>query len=231
VTQAGSERPSLPVGVIQQRSLRDIIADHVRDRIMRRELPPGARLDVVGIAEAFGASQGPVREALIVLESTGLVETKPRRGKFVARLTHHDLLEVYQVREIIDLAAADIVITRDDPVDLTTLRAACQNIRDAWAHGSYRLGIEADLEFHVTLSQLSGNSRLHAVATTMAHQTMMHLAPFEATSTVIDQEPPAALHEDIVDAIAAKDRSSASRAIREHYQYSRLRLDQHSNPR
>lgn len=209
------------------RSLRDIFVETLREQILTRKLAAGTRLDVTSIAEAYEVSQGPVREALIVLESEGLVVTKPRRGKFVRSLTSADLLEIYVVREIIDISAASILVRRADPEAVRTLRAVCEKIHETWRAGDFHAGIEADLAFHITLAELTGNSRLVAVSTNMAHQTMMHLAPIEATSQVIRQQPPEFLHDGIVAAIAAGSEGDATAAITAHYDYSRDRLSEY----
>lgn len=209
------------------RSLRDIFVENLREQILTRQLAAGTKLDVTSIAESYSVSQGPVREALIVLESEGLVVTKPRRGKFVRSLTSADLLEIYAVREIIDIAAASILAQRADPDAIATLRVVCAKIHDTWDEGDFHAGIEADLAFHITLAELTGNSRLVAVSTNMAHQTMMHLAPIEATSQVIRQQPPSSLHGDIVDAIAAGHEADVASMIRAHYDFSRARLSQY----
>lgn len=200
-----------------------MISDDLRNRILSRELPPGVRLDIPAIAVAYGVSPGSVREATIVLESEGLVVANPRRGISVRPLTSRDLLEIYAVREVIDMAAAEQVAGLGDEA-LSTLRAAQLRIDQAWDAGGFALGLAADLDFHVALAKLSRNSRLEGIALNLADQTRFHLQPVQEVDARIRQRPPADLHLAIVDAIAIGDLHRIRQALQSHYVFSRTRI-------
>lgn len=209
--------------VLEHRSLRELIADDLRHKILTKALQPGSRLDVPSIAGAYGVSPGSVREAAIVLESEGLVVVSPRRGISVRVLTSVDLLEIYAVREVIDVAAAGIVSGDDESV-LDALRAAQERIEQEWAAGGFAAGLAADLDFHVRLADLSGNSRLATISANLADQTRLHLQPVEELDASIRERPPSDLHRAIVDAIASGEQERIRDAFARHYAFSRTRV-------
>lgn len=209
--------------ILQHRSLRALIADDLRHKILSKALQPGSRLDVPSIAGAYGVSPGSVREAAIVLEAEGLVVVSPRRGISVRVLTSRDLLEIYAVREVIDIAAA-CTLARSDEQVLGALHAAQERIEEEWAAGGFSSGLEADLAFHVQLSVLSRNSRLEAISVNLADQTRLHLQPVEEVDASIRERPPSGLHAAIVDAIASGDEAMIRDAFAAHYAFSRTRI-------
>jgi DNA-binding GntR family transcriptional regulator len=211
--------------ILQHRSLREMISEDLRGRILSKELQPGVRLDVPAIAGAYGVSPGSVREAAIILESEGLVVVSPRRGISVRAITTSDLIEIYAVREVIDLAAAEQVASLGDEV-IARLQVAQDRIDEAWGQGGFNLGLAADLDFHVCLARLTGNSRLEGIAVNLADQTRFHLQPVEEVDARIRERPPGDLHLAIVDAIVMGDRHRIREAVLAHYAFSRGRIAQ-----
>jgi DNA-binding GntR family transcriptional regulator len=210
--------------LLEHRSLRELIAQDLRNRILAKLLAPGEKLDVAGIASQYGVSSGSVREAAFLLESEGLVVVNPRRGITVRVVTPTDLLEVYAVREVIDVAAATIIATARNPEALDRLRAGRNRIEEGWDQGGFATGLAADLEFHALLAELSGNSRLAAISTNLADQTRLHLQPVEAADATIRARPPARIHTAIIEAIEGGDAEAIRAAFADHYAFSRTRV-------
>ena len=144
---------------LQHQSLRELIAKELRYQILSRELAPGEKLDVGAVAGQYGVSAGSVREAAFLLEAEGLVVMNPRRGITVRVVTPTDLLEIYEVREVIDVAAARLVAAVQDNARIQKLRESQERIERCWDEGGFAAGLAADLEFHVLLAVASGNSR------------------------------------------------------------------------
>lgn len=105
-----------------------IIAERIRDTIRAGALPPGSHLGAGELAERFGVSRGPVREALRLLESTGLVRIVPQKGAFVVALGDDDLRELLSIREVLFAALAEHCAERATPVDLTLLKRSLVKI-------------------------------------------------------------------------------------------------------
>src|SRR5438105_268871 len=84
----------------------ETVRERIRTAILAGELPAGTKLVEADLARSFGVSRGPIREALRELSREGLVVDLPRRGTFVCTLSQTDFLEVYAVREALELGAA-----------------------------------------------------------------------------------------------------------------------------
>src|SRR5512141_82731 len=99
------------------KQLWESVADQLRDEILDGRLPAGTRLVETELAERFGVSRGPVRDALAELSRSGLAVDLPRRGTFVSSLTERDLAEVYDIRRAIEEAAVRLPIERATATD------------------------------------------------------------------------------------------------------------------
>lgn len=86
---------------------KDLVADRIRDRILRGSFKPGARLDQVLIAEELNVSRSPVREALRTLEAEGLITSIPNRGAIVTERSLDELKELYFTRSLVEGIAAE----------------------------------------------------------------------------------------------------------------------------
>ena len=82
---------------LAHKQLWEAVADQLRDEILEGRLAAGSRLVETELADRFGVSRGPVRDALRELARAGLAVDLPRRGTFVSSLTERDLLEVYDI--------------------------------------------------------------------------------------------------------------------------------------
>jgi DNA-binding GntR family transcriptional regulator len=115
------------------RALYEEVAESLRQRIFSRELAPGSWIDELKIAEAYGISRTPLREALKVLAAEGLVTMKVRRGAYVTEVSDQDLAEVYHLLSLLESDAASVVATRASPTELAELQALHQELEAAAA--------------------------------------------------------------------------------------------------
>lgn len=93
------------IEILRPRMLYEALADAIREQIFRHELVPGDPLDEFRLAKQFVVSRTPIREALKVLASEGIVELQARRGCFVARLTWEDVLKLFDLLELLETFA------------------------------------------------------------------------------------------------------------------------------
>jgi DNA-binding GntR family transcriptional regulator len=133
---------------------------HLRDEILEGRLEPGAELAEVPLSEQLGVSRGPIREAIGRLASEGLVNVRPRRGAVVRSLSKEEFLELYQVREALELMAVKLAVPRLGEEQLARLTA----LNDAMAAAAERNDVvaffEANAGFHALLLEASGNGKL-----------------------------------------------------------------------
>src|SRR3954452_6554019 len=113
------------------RALYEQVAELLRQRIFGRELAPGSWIDEVKIAQEFGISRTPLREALKVLAAEGLVTMKVRRGAYVTEVSERDLAEVYHLLALLESDAAAVVAERASGPEMKELQALHKELEGA----------------------------------------------------------------------------------------------------
>ncbi|WP_258345661.1 GntR family transcriptional regulator [Saccharopolyspora gregorii] len=144
--------------------LREQVRRALQDRISDGRLRPGDRLYEQEIAAEFGVSRVPVREAIRMLQSEGLVDVAPnRRGVFVRSLDRAQVEELFDVREALEALAARLAASRASADDAERLGVLAERARRAWAGGDVDAMSAANTEFHDRIVALSGNALLASV--------------------------------------------------------------------
>lgn len=135
------------------------VAELLRQRIFNRELAPGDWIDELKIAEQFGISRTPLREALKVLAAEGLVTMKMRRGAYVTEVSEQDLREVYDLLALLESDAAAAVCLKATEADLVDLQALHQDLERAAEGGTGQRERFFDINerFHWRLLELADN--------------------------------------------------------------------------
>ncbi|MDP9900100.1 GntR family transcriptional regulator [Variovorax ginsengisoli] len=112
----------MSAATLTPRALYEEVAELLRQRIFSRELEPGSWIDEMKIAEQYGISRTPLREALKVLAAEGLVTMKVRRGAYVTEVSQQDLSDVYHLLALLESDAAGVVAERATEAQLHTLQ-------------------------------------------------------------------------------------------------------------
>ena len=118
---------------LARRSLPEIAAERLRALIHDGTLPPGARLGEADLAQTFGISRTPVREAIKMLASEGLAELLPNRGARVPRISDQDLRDLVETIGGLEGIAGDLAAQRITPAELAAIRASHAELLDAYA--------------------------------------------------------------------------------------------------
>jgi DNA-binding GntR family transcriptional regulator len=198
---------------LERRVFREEIREQLIEDILNGKLAPGARIVETRVAQQFGVSQGPVREALRDLELFGFVVSSPFRGTQVRRITTEDLLEIYPIRAALEGVAARDAAERVDEPTLRTLEELIGTMREAAARDDHRAQADADHAFHHAIVKASGNRMLEHVWQTMR---------LSITTCVTHSVTHRSLHElaerhtVVLDALRARDPDRAETAIRRH---------------
>lgn len=143
-----------------RRTLAAQVVERIRQAILDQSLPPGSRINQYKLAEDLEVSLVPVREALKVLESEGLVSITPRRGAFVTEISLSDLDELYFARKLLEgeaIALACPHLTEADFAALAELMTAMRDSTDAADIRAFMLG---NREFHMRIYAAAGNRYL-----------------------------------------------------------------------
>ena len=139
------------------------VAERLRQRIFAHELTPGTWIDEQKLAEQYGISRTPLREALKVLASEGLVELKPRRGCYVTEISRQDLDDIFPLMAILEGRCAADAVKAAKPVDIEELREIHARLEAAAREGRISAFFEANQAFHRRIQELASNRWLLSV--------------------------------------------------------------------
>ncbi|MDI1244879.1 MAG: GntR family transcriptional regulator [Rhodoferax sp.] len=141
------------------RALYEEVAELLRQRIFSRELEPGSWIDELKIAQDYGISRTPMREALKVLATEGLVTMKVRRGAYVTEVSERDLADVYHLLSLLESDAAGVVAQTATDVQTAELQALHQELEDAARPEKMdrQRFFEINERFHMCLLEIANN--------------------------------------------------------------------------
>ena len=201
---------SLSISAPHSRTLSEHIADQLRRAILNRQLTPGQKIVESQIAKAMDTSRGPVRDALQLLESEGLVVRYLHRGTFVARFTIRDVEEIYTLRQAIESVALEYLIKHATEEQIDELDAHVQKMAEM-AQGEYTPYevTELDLDFHHTLCRLSGHGRVLEAWQSLSAQTRVLLLRHQAWNPGDVATRGAESHRRLVDLLRKRDAAVA----------------------
>lgn len=206
-------------------SLHQEVAERIQARIIGQQLTPGTRIDEQALAEEFGISRTPLREALKVLQAEGLVTLVPRRGCFVARLSDRDLDEIYAIVALFEARCAAAIATSGKPEDWKRLESLHERLEQAAAAGDVKRYSQANALVHEALLDIGGNRWQKRIVQNL--RRMLKLShrltigfPGRLQQSIIE-------HREIMAAIAAGDGVRAERAMNQHMmQQRKVRMHQ-----
>lgn len=142
---------------IARSALYEEVAELLRQRIYAHELSPGTWIDEQALAASFGISRTPMREALKVLASEGLVRLEPRRGCYVAELSEQDLDEIFPVMALLEGRVAFEAASKASDADIERLATIHEQLEQYAAANDADRFFEANQAFHSALQEIAGN--------------------------------------------------------------------------
>jgi len=186
----------------------------LKERIMRLQLRPGELLMVQPLSRELGFSRTPVREALIRLESDGFVEEADGKKFRVSELTLQDIMEIHEIREMIELHAVRRVARNRTPEWIDTLSACAASMKDSAAAKDHVAFFKMDMAFHGLLIDYCSNRTLQNLVAQLNEkiQRIRHLTTFvyHRLEDTLDE------HDAILDSIKEGDPDAAARAMKYH---------------
>ncbi len=202
---------------LSPRALYVEVAELLRQRIFLRELEPGSWIDELKIAEEYGISRTPLREALKVLAAEGLVTMKVRRGAYVTEVSTQDLSDVYHLLSLLESDAAGVVATKATDAEQAELLALHNALEDAAKPGMQNADafFAINEQFHMRLLEIANNrwrdqmvADLRKVMKLNRHNSLLKTGRIE--ESLIE-------HRAIVAALTARDASATAERMREHF--------------
>ena len=210
-----SMRLAVPKGT-QHRTKGEFVYRTLRNAIVKCELPPGERLVIDDLARRLEVSSIPVREALQLLQSEGLVLMVPHVGATVAAISHESVTEVFTVMEGLESVAARAAAERARPEDLDALHEIVTAMDRALAAEAHEHWAELNTRFHATISRLTGMPLLQEMMERVLDR-WDRVRRFFFTGVLVHRAEQAQReHHELLDAMRAKDWERLDDTIRGH---------------
>lgn len=205
---------NLQVNMDEFLPLRDVVFKTLRKGILTGELKPGERLMEIHLANRLGVSRTPIREAIRKLELEGLVTMIPRKGAEVANITEKNLKDVLEVRQALEGLAIELACDRITEEKKLDLRERLDQVEAAVKTGDTSAIASADVAFHDTIVEASGNGRLVQLVSNLGEQ--MYRYRFEYIKDVTKHSQIMREHRIMYESIMEKDKEKAAQIVKTH---------------
>ncbi|HEX6138106.1 MAG TPA: GntR family transcriptional regulator [Casimicrobiaceae bacterium] len=221
-TESAAAQAEPAIAPLNRRTLHDELVDRVRTLIVEGRLAPDTRIHEGDLGKALGVSRTPLREALKVLASEGLIELIPGRGAVVRRLTAKDVQDMLDVLVALETLAAGLACRNASDGQIAALRRTHDEMMGFYAAGNRLEYYWRNQAIHAGLAQLSGNALLAST-----HQVIQ--ARLKRIRFIGNEEPDkwagaVAEHEQMIAALEARDEARLCEVIRRHLAQTWVRV-------
>jgi len=191
-----------------------VAADLIRDAIADGRLEPGQRLKEEELARELGISRTPVREALLVLQTEGLLEGAPNRGATVRTYEAEDLDDLYQLRAVLEGFAARLAAARISVEDVGRLRESCERFVALRAEADVAELVRENVLFHDLILEAAGSERLTQMVRTVIQLPLVYRSYYwySPEQKLISEH----YHRQLTSALAGRDAERAEIVMKEH---------------
>ena len=200
-------------------SLRERVAESLRAALVSGRMVPGPTYSIPALAEQFGVSATPVREAMLDLVNEGIVAPVPNKGFRVVELTDDELDQVTELRRLLEVPTVRELAGSIDAAAIKPLRTLADAVHDAARRGDVVAYVESDRELHLALLAEAGNPRLVEMVGRLRDQSRLYgLEQLAAEGVLVDS---AAEHVRLIDALESGDRRAAEKVMAHHLDHVR----------
>jgi DNA-binding GntR family transcriptional regulator len=211
--EISSRIPAMSALSLSPRALYEDVAELLRQRIFSRQLAPGSWIDEMKLAQEYGISRTPLREALKVLAAEGLVTMKVRRGAYVTEVSEKDLTDVYHLLSLLESDAAGVVAERASDAQIAELQSLHKQLESA--AGNREKFFTLNERFHMRLLEIAGNrwrdqmvADLRKVMKLNRHNSLLKSG--RVKESMLE-------HRAIMEALARRDAKAAIKKMQEHF--------------
>lgn len=208
--------------ILRPPTLAALVAESIREAVLRGELPQGQRLQESDLGEDYNVSRGTIREALRFLQKEGIVRIIPHRGAVVDTLTPRMIEETYSLRILLECHAVELAIAENNytPRILHELRTQVSHMGNVRKTSDHIQVIEVDTDFHRRLCAPCDHGMLMELLQGPVTRTRMCMAALAFSGSTILGDPEE--HEPILKAVQQGDSEAARQALTRHF---RLGMD------
>jgi DNA-binding GntR family transcriptional regulator len=200
----------------EHRTLAEWLAAQLRREIRSGELPGGTHLRQTEVAERFGVSSTPVREAFALLHRNGLLTSSPHRGVFVASPSLDDLRESFELRMTLEALATRLAVPRLAQEDIHMLQGLVDEMEPLSLEREYQRYFDLNEAFHDTIYEAAGRPRLLALIRQLRDEPAAFLGLYGRPPLHLDADVANRQHRRIAAACAEGDAERAASAMSDH---------------
>lgn len=196
----------------KHQTLREKILETIRDAILKGSLKPGERVSEPDLADRFGISRTPIREAFRQLESEGYLQVVPRKGAVVASLSERDIEEFYAIKILLEGFAARMAAENISEKDIERLESINERLRQIAKEGDVKNFFRVHNEFHEIFIRAAGNEKLYE----MINQLVMRFKRLRLASLAQPgrMEISVEEHRNMIEAFRRRDGDSAEGLVK-----------------
>jgi DNA-binding GntR family transcriptional regulator len=196
------------------RNAADVTADLLRQAIIEGRIQPGDRLREERLARDLGISRTPIREALLILQTEGVVEAAPNRGSFVREFTADEISDIYETRAVVEAHVAALAAKNATAASIKELQASCRRFVALLESPDAMALVKENLTFHGTVLDSARSRSLREVITSVTRLPLVYRAYFWYSDR--GRRNSLRYHKAIAQAIADRSVARAERLMREH---------------
>jgi DNA-binding GntR family transcriptional regulator len=203
--------------IIVRRSLHGELTARLRDMIMEGALKPGQKVPEAELCERFGVSRTPMREALKVLASEGLLNLLPNRGATVAKITQEEIEELFPIMGALEALAGKLACARIDEDALLAIQHDHKMMLEHYERGEWVAYSKLNRSVHEAIFKASGNASL----STLYQQFLIriHSVRFMAKRSPARWRQAMEEHEQMMDALGKRDGEKLAQIMTVHLQH------------
>lgn len=214
------------IDIRNYKPLGEIVFDYLKNAIISGELKPGERLMEISIAQQLGVSRTPVREAIRKLEKEKFIEMVPRKGAYVSSTTLKDMMDVLEVRRLIEGFASELAAERMSDEGLADLFRTHKAFVKALDEQDTEAMVALDNEFHDLIFAAAENLKLIEIQKSLSEQVMRYRSSY--FNEIKNYEELREMHEKIYEAIEKKDAKRAGGVARQHVELVEKNVVEHN---
>lgn len=199
---------------IHRRYLHDEVADRMRDLINTGELVPRARINESELTERFGISRTPLREAIKILATEGLLELLPNRGARVASISQAEIEEIIEVIAGLEAMACDLACRTITDEEIAAIEEKHRGMVEAWKVRDEDPYFRLNREIHEAIIQASRNETLQGIYTGLTGRTQR--SRYTVHQTDAQWERAVEQHEQMIPLLQAREGEALAKLMREH---------------
>jgi DNA-binding GntR family transcriptional regulator len=199
---------------ISRRYLHDEAAERLRELIRAGELEPRARVNEFELAERFGISRTPLREAIKILATEGLLELLPNRGARVASVSPEEVDEIMEVVAGLEATAADLACRAITDEEIASIEVKHIAMVEAWKRGDDPAYFTLNREIHEAIMQASRNATLQGIYANLSGR--IQRARYSAHKTPAQWKKAVGEHEQMIRLLKRRDGERLAIVLRDH---------------